>query len=113
MSLDYASIGLRIKHARNKASITQEQLADSIGVSRKHVSLLETAGTGISLELLVKVSNALHVSIEELLTDNLTVPNSISDTDLHYIMLDCTEQEERIITKAAKALKSILFEYGI
>lgn len=112
MALDYASIGLRIKQARTKNKLTQEQLAENLNTSRKHISLLESGERGISLELLVSISNHLQVPISELLADNLT-SDSTSDDDLHYILLNCTKQEERIITKTAQALKEILYENGI
>ena len=113
MALDYASIGLRIKHARNKKEMTQEQLAEAIESSRNHLSQIEAGEKGISLELLVAVANALDAPISELLADQLTSSDNNSDTDLHYILLDCTAQEERIITKTAQALKAILLEHGI
>ena len=77
MALDYASIGLRIKHARNKKEMTQEQLAEVLNISRKHVSLFESGETGISLELLVAVANALDAPISELLADQLTDRKSV------------------------------------
>ena len=113
MSIDYASIGLRIRHARNEKKWTQEQLAEEVGASRKHISLFENGDRGVSLEMLVAISNALDTPISELLADNLTTSEVTTDTDLHYILLDCTVQEEKIITKTAQALKAILFEHGI
>lgn len=113
MAIDYASIGLRIRHARTEKGLTQEQLAENIGVTRKHLSLVETGDAGISLEMLVAISNTLDAPISELLADNLAGSQSVTDTDLHYIMLDCTRQEERIITKTAQALKAALLEHGI
>lgn len=112
MALDFASIGLRIKHARTKKEMTQDQLAELLKISRPQVSYMETGERGISLELLVSISNHLQVPISELLADNLT-SDSTSDDDLHYILLNCTKQEERIITKTAQALKEILYENGI
>lgn len=113
MAIDYASIGLRIKHARNKKNMTQEQLADAIGASRIQIAFLETGERGVSLELLIAISNTLDAPISELLADNLTSSEVTTDTDLHYILLDCTQQEEKIITKMAQALKAILLEHGI
>ncbi len=113
MTLDLASIGLRIKHARNRRNLTQEQLADAVGISRKHLSVIESAGTGISLELLIALSNTLEVPVGDLLVDNLSIVDKIEDSDLRYILLDCNSQEEKIITKAAKALKAILSEHGV
>ena len=113
MAIDYASIGLRIKHARNKKGLTQEQLAEAISVTRNQVYLIEAGDRGISVELLISVANALDAPITDLLADNLTTSEITTDTDLHYILLDCTAQEEKIITKMAQALKAILLEHGI
>ena len=113
MNLDYASIGLRIKNARNKANMTQDSLAEALHISRRHLSLLENGDRGISLELLVDTANALNVPITELLADSLSAADKIEDSDLRYILLDCNDQEEKIITKTAKALKAILTENGV
>ncbi len=113
MGLNFASIGLRIKHARTEKNMTQEKLAELLGISRIQIAYLENGDRGISLEMLVNISNSLNVPIAELLADNLSVIDKIEDSDLRYILLDCTSQEEKIITKAAKALKAILSEHGV
>ncbi|MBQ3762383.1 MAG: helix-turn-helix transcriptional regulator [Clostridia bacterium] len=113
MALDFASIGLRIKHARTEKNLTQEKLAEMLGISRIQIAYLENGDRGISLEMLVNVSNILNVPIAELLADSLNSTDKIDDSDLRYILLDCTTQEEKIITKAAKALKAILSEHGV
>ncbi len=113
MAMDYASIGLRIKHARNEKGFTQEKLADMLNISRIQVAYIENGNRGISLELMVDIANALDVPVGELLADNLSAADKIADSDLRYILLDCTTQEESIITKTAKALKSILLEHGV
>lgn len=113
MAFDYASIGLRIKHARTKNGISQDKLAEALEISRNHLSQVEIGEKGISLEMLVATANILNVPISELLADSLTGPDALTDTDLHYILLDCTKQEEKIITKTAKALKAALLENGV
>ena len=113
MALDYASIGLRIKHARTQREMTQAQLAELADTSRNHLSLIESGEKGISLELLIAISNALQVSISDLLVDSTDIPSSLDNSELHYLLLDCTAQEEKIITKMAQALKAILTEHGV
>ena len=113
MALDYASIGLRIRHARTEKDYTQDGLAELLGVSRKHLSLIETGESGISLDLIVDIANKLQVPISTLLADNLTTGETSADSDLHYILLDCTKQEEKIIIKTAQALKAALLENGV
>ena len=60
MAFDFASIGLRIKHARTKKRITQEQLAERIEVSRNQIVLLENGERGVSLEML-SINTHLHL----------------------------------------------------
>ena len=93
--------------------MTQEKLAEMLGISRIQIAYLENGDRGISLEMLVNISNGLNIPIADLLADNLSVIDKIEDSDLRYILLDCTSQEEKIITKAAKALKAILSEHGV
>ena len=113
MALDKASIGLRVKHARTRRNMSQEKLSEILGISRSQLASLERGTRGPSLELLIDIANTLNVPIADLLADHLTENESGTDTDLHYILLDCSQQEEKIIIKTAQALKAILLQYGI
>ena len=53
MELDYKAIGKRIKIARIKADLTQEQLAERVGISPTHLSNIETGSTRVSLTTIV------------------------------------------------------------
>ena len=64
MELDYKAIGKRIKIARIKKNLTQETVADRIGVTPQHVSNIETGNTSVSLTTLVAIANTLTVSVE-------------------------------------------------
>ena len=61
------AVGARIKAARKGARLTQEQLAEIIGISAKNLSFIETGRFGAGLETLVKICTALHVSADSLL----------------------------------------------
>ena len=73
--IDYCSIGKRIKLTRIKLGVLQKDLAEKIGISKPHMSNIETAHTKIGLETLVAIANALNTSVDEFLSD--TVSNSI------------------------------------
>lgn len=49
MELDYKAIGKRIKIARIKKNLTQEAIADKIGITPQHVSNIETGNASVSL----------------------------------------------------------------
>ena len=44
-----------------KSNYTQEQLAEKIGIGPKHLSRLETAKIGISLDTLFNIADALEI----------------------------------------------------
>lgn len=63
------SVGIKIKGLRTKMNLTQQQLADIIGVSNKAVSKWEN-GEGLpDIENLKRVSNVFNTSIDELVSN--------------------------------------------
>ena len=59
-------LGKRIKEIRTSKNITQEQLAEKIGVEQRNISYIER-GLTFPSQYLVKLSEALDVSIAEML----------------------------------------------
>ena len=66
MSTIQERIGKRIQQLRDAAGLTQSQLADRAGVNAEHISRIERAEKGPSIELLDRVAGALGVSIKAL-----------------------------------------------
>lgn len=68
MELDelYILLGKRIKYLRNKADITQEALAEKIGVGLVHMSKIEVSIARPSVPLLHKIAKELNVSMKDL-----------------------------------------------
>ena len=50
-----------IKRYRNQAGLSQQQLADSIGVSKGFISALEAGRSVPNLDMLVQLADALNV----------------------------------------------------
>ena len=104
---------MRIKHYRNLKHLSQEQLAEAIGVSREHIARIE-AGTKLpSLDLLVAIANALHISSDELLSDSLDTNYSNVEKTYYEIFSDCNNDERTILIRTLKFLKALLSEFGI
>ncbi len=62
----YKDVGFYILYFRKKRELTQRQLADLIDVNYETISRIENANTGLSLDMLLKISKALDISLSEL-----------------------------------------------
>lgn len=60
------SVGDRIRQLRKARGVTQNELGRVVGLSRRMIAYYETQGGSPSAELLVKLANALDVSMEVL-----------------------------------------------
>ena len=65
-------MGERVKAARERAKLTQEQLAECIDVSPQYISDLERGVVGFSIPTLKKLCVSLNVSADRLLFDEAT-----------------------------------------
>ena len=113
MAIDNASIGNRIKHYRNEKGISQEELGTAVFVTGKHLSYLETGAKVPSLELLILIANALDVSADDLLVDNLTRTSSSVGKELHAILQDCTPYQKEMLIKVLKFMYELFKEYKV
>lgn len=70
-NLDYISMGNRIRLARKAQNLSQEQLAELCGISVSYMGHIERGSRKMSLETLVSLCEALNVSSDYLLMDDL------------------------------------------
>ena len=113
MATDYKALGKRISNARKQAGITQEALGEQLNMTRKHISVIESAIKRPSLDALVDIANALDVSTDDLLVDSLMHSTSTSNYEIHRLLLDCNEIEQEILTRMVREMKAILYGLGI
>lgn len=60
------TLGVRLKEARTEAGLTQAELADRVGVSRKTVNTVENGVFVPSTLLALKIAAALKLKVEDL-----------------------------------------------
>lgn len=102
MELDYDSIGRRIAKRRKQAGIKQNALAEQLDISNNYLSGIECGKEKPSLEILVKICNALQVTPDYLLMGNLhsnNVPQNISDS-----LRLCSEEDVELLSGIVKLL---------
>ena len=64
---DTTGFGERLKALRLAAGLTQEKLAEQIGMRPQHLTRLETGGRTPSWETVLRIAKALNVSLDEFL----------------------------------------------
>lgn len=62
----YEMLGLNVSYYRRKNKLTQEQLAELVNIEPNHVSNIELAKTGASLDVIFRISDVLEVPVHKL-----------------------------------------------
>lgn len=106
--IDYASIGQKVKQIRLSKGVTQEQLAEAVGVGVTHISHLETGSGVVSLKVFLAIVNYLQCSADELLCKEITTARPLVDHWLVELVADCDKTEIKIIADTISALKQTL-----
>ena len=68
MYFNQVEFGQRVQESRKFAGMTQEELADRLGIDKNHVSRIERGAKACSIDILVELSGVLRVSTDYLLT---------------------------------------------
>ena len=106
--MDYVAVGRRIRAQRKKLSLSQEELAEMVNISTVHMSHIETGNTKLSLPAMIHVANALSVSVDTLLCDNVKQAKVVFEAELQQLLSDCTTEEMRVLVEVLKATKCAL-----
>lgn len=97
--MDSKEIGLRILAARKKLGYTQKYLGELINVSDKAVSKWERGVGCPDISLLLPLSEALQMSVDELIGGNIVEKNEKKRIQnlINYTKIKALENKEKII----------------
>lgn len=104
--IDYKTLGTRIRAVRQSRKMTQEALADTVGVGVTHISHIETGNSVPSVQVLIDIINALECSADELLCIDVQKARPAFDLWMGELMADCSAEEVKLITDMVLSLKS-------
>lgn len=104
MIMDKKALGAAIKAARTENKITQEKLAEIIGIAPSHVKQIEAGNRNPSIEVLYKLAHTLNFSV-----DDVFFPGRKDDHELLYkierSLQNCNVHELRVVYSTITALK--------
>ena len=67
---------IKMKVARVQKDLTQEELADTVGVTRQTIGMIETGNYNPSLNLCIEICKALDRTLDDLFWENEQVENN-------------------------------------
>lgn len=108
MNVNYKQVGARIRDRRKLMGYTQEAIAEIVDLSAPFVSHIECGRKKTSLDTLVRISAALNVTVDWLLSGTSTIGASAFLPEIQKLMDDCLPYERRIILDIVKATKKSL-----
>lgn len=91
-------LGKRIQKCREEAGMTQEELAERVGISWNYLGAIEREVKTPKLETLVRIINALEVSADDVMLDVILVGRKAR----------CTKLEEQIQNLPEKSQEKLL-----
>ena len=102
--MDLCAIGSRIKAAREKTGMTQEDLAAALEMSPTHISVIERGVKSPKLETLVNIANALNVSSDTLLQDVVHHASDGIASELSVAISKLPKKDQERMLNAIRAL---------
>lgn len=97
-------LGLRVKECRKMCKITQEKLAEIIGVDNGYISKLEVGQNFPSISTLEKIANALNVELYELF-QYTTIKETDFKTEINKIYDKLPKEKQLTLYQVAKAME--------
>ncbi len=118
VEINNRAIGQRIRKERKKLELSREEFAEFIGLSDYYVGQLERGDRQMSLPVLVKVANCLHVSLDYLIfgktnynayyvSDVLNVYETCNGNkymEINSLLDKCSPKELDLIKKLIKTI---------
>ena len=111
-AINYERIGRRVQQLRKMRRLSQADLADLTEMSVAYISHIETGVKRASLESVVRIANALGVTVDQVLNGNQTGNQNEYTSELGVLIDDCNGYERGVIHDIAEAVKRSLRDHA-
>ena len=103
--LNFEKIGKKIKETRISRHLTQEYVANATDVNTSHISNIENNRVKVSLSTLIKICNALNITVDYILAEEYKQPSSAIEQEILHELNLCSDETKEQILKIVKALQ--------
>ena len=104
MDIDYKLIGYRIKTVRLKNKLTQEDLAEKLGVSTAFLSRIERGSSQINLKRLIEICTILDTSPSYLLNGINQNSKFYLSKEFETLLEQCPKDKLRMVYDVLKVI---------
>lgn len=111
-SINHKQLGYRVKEVREQNKFSQAQLAEMTDLSISYISHIENAKRKASLESIIRIVNALGITVDELLAGVQMNNPTAYQTDIDILMDKCSNAEKRFVFDLIKASLEIMHKNG-
>lgn len=113
MPVDPVQIGSKVKALRETKKLTQEQLAEAVGVSWRTISNLETGRVIPKLDLIYGLAKHFDISIDELLNIRITKNKSITRIRKeNQVTQTICQLDDRLLVHVEEYLQLLKKDFG-
>lgn len=102
--MDYYAIGQRIRKIRKARGLSQEELAEQVGISTTHMSHIETGNTKMSLSIFAALAAALGAHSDEILYGEAPLGRSAPVMRIAELLEGCTTAQVRVMEDILRAV---------
>lgn len=103
MTLEKGTLGNAIRSARISQNLSQEQLAEMVGITPTHLKHIESEHRNPSIDILFKLSTCLNLSLDNLLFPDNT-DEQLQIQNINNLLNQSSPQELQIILDMVRSL---------
>lgn len=90
---DFHAIGNKLLSVRKRAGLTQAEVAEAAGLSDRTYADIERGTVNMRIETILRICSALHITPDEVLTENRC--NPVADQDALLEKLNACSPKEK------------------
>lgn len=98
-------LGARIKELRKRAGLSQDQLAEKVGIESKYLSRLEVGKRLPSFETLENIADSLQVEMKALFEFSHLSSDAASPKGIANALTGASPEELRLVFKLIEAVR--------
>jgi transcriptional regulator with XRE-family HTH domain len=98
-------LGARIKELRKRTGLSQDQLAEKVGIESKYLSRIEVGKRDPSLDVLERLADSLQVEMKELFDFAHHDIEARSPQGIESALIGASTEELRLVFKLINAVR--------